>query len=345
MADLAGLVALLLWGLHMVQSGIQRACGPSLRRLLCIALRNRLKAFFVGLMVTAGLQSSTATALMITSFSARGLVELVPALAVMLGANVGTTLIVQVMAFDVHAAAPIFVLVGLLLFRRGRTSRTRDLGRVSIGLGLMLFALRELMVIVALPDDTPFLRLLLDSITSEPLIAAVLGAGFAWAAHSSVAVVLLIMSFAAHGSVPMDAAFAMVLGANFGTSINPLIEAQPVGDVATRRLPLGNILSRLLGCIAVLLVIDRVSALVTGLEPDPARALANFHTGFNVLLALILLPLLGPWARLLRLMIRAPVAVEGPSRPRYLSASESPIIGLAGAAREHCGWRTFSRTC
>jgi phosphate:Na+ symporter len=95
LVNLAGLVALLLWGLHMVQSGIQRAFGPSLRRLLGIALGNRIKAFAVGLVVTAGLQSSTATARMVTSFTADGLVNPVPALAVMLGANVGTTLIVQ----------------------------------------------------------------------------------------------------------------------------------------------------------------------------------------------------------------------------------------------------------
>ncbi len=161
-ADLAGLVALLLWGLHMVQSGVLRACGPSLRRLLGIALGNRIKAFFVGLVVTSGLQSSTATALMITSFTARGLVEFVPALAVMLGANVGTTLIVQAMAFDVYKVAPILVLAGLFLFRRGRMSRTRDFGRVAIGLGLMLFALRALMIMVAPSEDTPFLRLLLE---------------------------------------------------------------------------------------------------------------------------------------------------------------------------------------
>ncbi len=164
---------------------------------------------------------------MITSFAARGLVEFVPALAVMLGANVGTTIIVQAMAFDVYKVAPILVLAGLLLFRRGRTSRTRDFGRVAIGLGLMLFALRALMIMVAPSEDTPFLRLLLDSITSDPLIAAAIAAGLAWAAHSSVAVVLLIMSFVANGAIPLDAALALVLGANLGTSINPLVEAQP----------------------------------------------------------------------------------------------------------------------
>ncbi len=116
--DLAGSVALLLWGVHMVQTGIQRAFGPELRRWLGTALHNRLAAFAAGLGVTAVLQSSTATGLMVAGFAAGGAVALVPALAVMLGANVGTTLIVQVLSFDVAGVAPALILLGVLLFRR-----------------------------------------------------------------------------------------------------------------------------------------------------------------------------------------------------------------------------------
>jgi phosphate:Na+ symporter len=107
--NLAGAVALLLWGVHMVQTGVQRAFGARLRSFLSDALRNRFKAFLAGMGVTAILQSSTATGLMITGFAAGGLVELVPALAVMLGANVGTTLIVQVLSFDVAEIAPALI--------------------------------------------------------------------------------------------------------------------------------------------------------------------------------------------------------------------------------------------
>ncbi len=143
--DLAGSIALLLWGVHMVQSGIQRAFGPHLRRFLGRALRGNFAAFLAGLGVTAVLQSSTATGLMVAGFAAGGLVDLVPALAVMLGANVGTTLIVQLLSFDIGRVAPLFVLIGVLLFRRSFASRTRDLGRVAIGLGLMLLALQQLL--------------------------------------------------------------------------------------------------------------------------------------------------------------------------------------------------------
>src|SRR5436305_2186554 len=146
--DLAGAIALLLWGVHMVQSGIQRAFGPHLRRFLGRTLRGRFSPFLAGLGVTAVLQSSTATGLMAASFAAGGLVDLVPALAAMLGANVGTTLIVQLLSFDVAQATPVLVLAGVIMFRRGGATRTRDLGRVAIGLGLVLMSLHQLVGLI-----------------------------------------------------------------------------------------------------------------------------------------------------------------------------------------------------
>src|SRR5205085_10029185 len=158
--DLLGGVALLLWGLHMVHSGIVRAFGSDLRRLLGTALRNRFAAFLGGVLVTALLQSSTATGLMTTSFAAGGLVALVPALAIMLGANVGTALIVQVFSFNVSAAAPVFLLVGIIAFRRGGRTRTRDLGRVRIGLGPILLAVHILLDTLAPAEQAPQVRAL-----------------------------------------------------------------------------------------------------------------------------------------------------------------------------------------
>src|SRR3954447_23353962 len=112
--DLAGAIALLIWGVHMVQTGVNRAFGPQLRRALGYALGNRLKAFAAGLGVTSVLQSSTATGLMVTGFAAGGLIDLVPGLAVMLGANVGTTLIVQLLSFDVSRISFLLILIGVL---------------------------------------------------------------------------------------------------------------------------------------------------------------------------------------------------------------------------------------
>lgn len=156
--QLSGFVALLLWGMHMVHSGIVRAFGSDLRRVLGVALTHRWKAFLAGLGITALLQSSTATALMSTSFIAAGLMSLVTALAVTLGANVGTTLIVQVLTFDVVAIAPVFVLAGLIAFKRGGKTRTHDIGRVMIGIGLILLALRLIVTTIEPIEQATALR-------------------------------------------------------------------------------------------------------------------------------------------------------------------------------------------
>jgi phosphate:Na+ symporter len=333
--DLAGAVALLLWGVHMVQSGVERAFGTGLHRFLASALNGRGKAFLAGLAVTAVLQSSTATGLMAAGFTAAGLVDLAPALAIMLGANVGTTLIVQALSFDVASLSPLLVLIGVIAFRRGGASRLHDLGRVAIGLGLMLLALKQLLLAGVPYGNAPGLRLLLGSLSGQPVIDLILAAAATWAAHSSVAIVLLVMSFAAKGTVTLKAALALVLGANVGTALNPLFEGAASGNPAARRLPLGNLLTRLVGGALALALLDPIASHLPAIAPDPARAVADFHTAFNLLTAALFLPLLGPFARLLRRLLPAAVASD-PGRPLYLDegAREMPAIALAGAARE-----------
>jgi len=334
--DLAGSIALLLWGVHMVQTGIQRAFGPNLRRILGAALGSRAKAFLAGLGITAVLQSSTATGLMVTGFAAGGLVDLVPGLAAMLGANVGTTLIVQVLSFDISRVAPLFILIGVMMFRRGGITRTRDLGRVAIGLGLMLIALSQLLSVLTPYEDVPSLRLLLGMIATVPVIDVIVAAAFTWAAHSSVAVVLLIMSFAAQGVVPPQAAIALVLGANLGTALNPLFEAGSTGDPAAKRLPIGNLLNRTIGCILGLTLLGVVGPQLVSLEPNAYRAVADFHTLFNLVMAGLFFPVLGPLARLLRWILPARAVPADPSRPVYLDqdALEIPAVALTAASRE-----------
>jgi len=334
--DLAGSIALLLWGVHMVQSGIQRAFGPHLRRFLGRTLRDRFSAFLAGLGVTAVLQSSTATGLMVSSFAAGGLVDLVPALAVMLGANVGTTLIVQILSFDIGRVAPLFVLVGVVLFRRSFASRTRDLGRVAIGLGLMLFALQQLLALLTPYEDVPSLRLLMGAVATQPIIDVTIAAAMTWAAHSSVATVLLTMSLATQGVVPPHAAFALVLGANLGSALNPLLEGAAGVDPAAKRVPAGNLLNRLAGVALGLALLNWIGPWMVTIEPDAGRLVADFHTAFNLVTAAIFLPLLRPFARLLVWLLPARAAPADPSQPAYLNdaARETPAIALADAARE-----------
>ncbi|MFG1395637.1 Na/Pi cotransporter family protein [Roseixanthobacter pseudopolyaromaticivorans] len=334
--NLAGAIALLLWGTHMVQSGIQRTFGPKLRSVLGNALKSQPRAFLAGLGVTAILQSSTATGLMVSGFAAAGLVDLVPALAVMLGANVGTTLIVQVLSFDGAAFSPALILVGVMMFRRGSVERTRDIGRVFIGLGLMLLALHQLLELMTPYEDAPSLRMFLGAVATMPLIDVLLAAVVTWAAHSSVAVVLLIMSFASKGVVPPDAAFALVLGANIGSAINPVLEGASGGGAAARRLPVGNLLNRIFGTVIALALLGPIGELMVVLQPDNGRAVADFHTLFNLALALLFFPILGPFAKLLEKLMPAHVDLADPARPLYLdpAAREVPVVALGAAARE-----------
>ena len=178
--------------------------------------------------------------------------------------------------------------------------------------------------------------MVLGAITTQPVLDVLVAAALTWAAHSSVAVVLLVMSLATKGVVPPDAAFALVLGANLGTAINPVLEGVSGDDPVARRLPVGNLLNRALGCVVALALLDRLGVLMVRLDPDPARAVADFHTLFNLALAVVFLPVLGPFAALLRKLLPARVEAEDPSRPRYLdqAALENPAIALAAASRE-----------
>ena len=319
----------------MVQTGVQRAFGAQLRAFLQHTLRTRLRALLAGFGVTALLQSSTATGLMVTGFAAEGLVELTPALAAMLGANIGTTLIVQLVSFHVAELAPALILLGVALFRRAH-ARTRDSGRVFIGLGLLLTALSQFIALLSPYEDQPSIRLLLGAVAGHPVLDVLVGGVLAWAAHSSVAIVLVAMGFAVQGTVSPDAALALVLGANLGTAVNPLLEGVGRGDPATRRLPLGNLLNRAVGVVIALPLVGPIGRFAVTVEPDLSRAVADFHTAFNLVLALLFFPLLGPFGRGLVRLLPTRVDAADPSLPRYLDAAarETPVVALGHATRE-----------
>jgi len=333
---LAGHIALLLWGTRMVQTGIQRAFGASLRSFLGRALSNRIKAFLAGMGVTAILQSSTATGLMASGFAAEGLVALVPALAVMLGANVGSTLIVQVLSFDMAAASPALILLGVLMFRRTQNPQVHDLGRVFIGLGFMLLALHQLLDVLTEYAGTPAFTAVLSAVSTMPLLSLLLAAALTWAAHSSVAVVLLVMSLSAQGLIDPYQAFALTLGANLGTAINPVVEGQAGRDLSAKRLPVGNLITRVAGVLAALALLSPIAGLMIHIENDGARLVANFHTAFNLVVAIVFMPLLTPFANALVRLMPQRIDESDPGQPRYLdpSAKETPVVALQAAARE-----------
>jgi phosphate:Na+ symporter len=319
----------------MVQTGVQRTFGAKLKNLLEGAIRHRMSAFAAGAGVTVAMQSSTATAMMLTSFQAGGLVQLAPALAVMLGANVGTTLVVQVLSFNVAVAAPLLVLAGVVLFRRAQDA-PHDFGRVLIGLGLVLTALHSFLALLEPVVADPRSQAALAEIGNYTPLAIVVAAVLTWAAHSSVVTVLLAMSLAAKGVVPVETSVALVLGANLGAAINPLLEGASWSDRKGQRVPLGNLLNRLAGLALVMGLFPFFAPWVERLGPSPARALANFHTLFNLALALAFLPWIRTYARLIARMLPEKPGEAEPGSPVYLDpeARDTPALALAAATRE-----------
>lgn len=336
LVHLAGEAALLLWGLHMVQSGVERAFGGRLQALLGAALGSPLRAMGAGLCVTAALQSSTAAALMVAGFASAGAVALVPALAAMLGANIGTALIVQVLSVDVSWLAPLLVLCGVIAFRKGRRAQTRDLGRAGIGLGLMLLALHLLVATLAPLQDSPAFARVLGGLAASPLATLLFAAVIAWAAHSSVAGVLFVATLAGSGAMDIPAALAMVAGANLGSAVNPLLQGggRP-GDRARLRLPIGNLLNRAVGCALVLVFLPSLSAWAASLDAGPLSLVAGAHLAFNLVTSLLAYPLLRPLAWALRRALPERPELDE-AAPRYLDpvAGGVPAVAMANAERE-----------
>ncbi|UBM07911.1 Na/Pi cotransporter family protein [Cupriavidus metallidurans] len=337
--DLAGSIALLLLGTKMLEGGAQLAFGPGLQLLLAQSSSGRLHAFVGGIGVTAIVQNSGTTSLMTAGLAAGGLIDLVTAFAIMLGASVGTTLIVQALSFDMPIVSPALILVGTLLFSRASNSRAHDIGRMFIGLGLILIALHELHELVMDYEDAPSLRMVLGAAATTPLIDVLLAAGLTWAVRSSVAPILLIALLCGQNVVPPKIAFALTLGANLGVAITPLLEANAVDDLAAKRLAVGNLLTRLFGVAVALAALGPIGRFMVTIEPENARVVGDFHTLFNLILAALFLPWLTPFANLIVRLLPLQIELSERSRPIDLHTGVKPVSNLAkpaiyGARRE-----------
>ena len=333
--QLLGGVALLLWGLRMVRTGIMRAFGGDLRRAIGLGLRNRFSSFAIGLIVTGAVQSSTATALMTASFAERGLMATAPALAVMLGADVGTALVAQALSLDVRWVSPALILVGFIMFSSITATRWRDGGRAVVGLGLMLLALRLIVESSQPVQHSQVLSDIMSALAGEPLIAILLGIGLTWLAHSSLAIILMVMSMANTGLIPLILALALVLGANLGGGL-PAAAATWHGDSSARRVTLGNLAFRFIGVAVALPLLANIAAWLPSLGGDFGRQVVNFHLAFNLAIAGTFLALLPAAATLAQRLLPDRPNVDDPSKPRYLdpAAIESPALAIAAASRE-----------
>lgn len=333
--NIVGAVALLIWGVRMVRTGLTRSLGSALRAAVSRSTSNRFSAFFAGFGITGLLQSSTATALIAASFAGRGLLSTTMGLALMLGADVGSTLIVQALSFNVTWLSPALITVGVALFVSSSDSTRRALSRTAIGLGLILLSLTLVAKASTPLRETEGLSVVLQALAEEKILAVLVIAALTWFAHSSVAIVLLVMSLATAQTIGPELGLAMVLGANLGAAITAFA-ATSRSVAAARRVPLGNLLMRGLGVVALIPALAWALPHLSAIEADPARLIANFHTAFNLGLAVVFLPFVGLVAKLTERLAPDRARDKDPGRPRYLDADalDTPPIALASAARE-----------
>jgi phosphate:Na+ symporter len=319
----------------MVRIGISESWGSEIRSVLGASLNNRFKAFLSGLGVTMLLQSSSATALLTASFSGQGILTTATALAVLLGADVGTTIVAQILTFDLSALSPVMIAIGVAMFTYSKGGRTRDVGRLVLGVGMMLLALK-LIVAASLPmRESVIIQQIFVALGEDLVLAVIFAAIIAWASHSSLATVLLIIALASTNSLDITVAFTFVLGANIGSAIPPFI-ATLGANRTTRQPPLGNLLFRICGVVVALPFIDMIAHQLSLLEISDARQIANFHMLFNLALVIVFFPLIDRMVSLTERLIPKDAVVVDEMKPRELdrSAFETPLVALVNAERE-----------
>lgn len=333
--NLLSAIALLVWGTHLVRAGILRIYGAKLREVLSRSVSNRLTALLAGLGVTGLIQSSTATALIATSFTSRGLITTAPALAIMLGADIGTSMMVQVFSLNLSWLSPLLLFSGVVLFLSWQNSTAGRIGRVLIGLGLIILALKLILVATQPFTQGAGVKVMFASLTGDILLDMLVGALFAVLSYSSLAVVLLTSALVSTGIISVKVALALVLGANLGSGILAVLTTLNMSPEA-RRVPLGNLIFKLLGCLMCAPFLGTVQQALASFDPNVQRMVVNFHLLFNLALAAVFIYATEPVARLTERLLVAPRRGEDPSRPRYLddSALATPSLAIACAARE-----------
>ena len=327
-------IALLVWGTHIVRTGIMRVYGSHLRRLLSHSMAHTPLAFGAGIGVTALVQSSNATALLTFSFVAQGLMALPTALAIMLGADVGTALMARVLTLDLSWLSPVLTLVGVSLFLSRKQSRVGQLGRVMIGLGLIILAL-QLIVAAAEPiTEARGMQVLFAELAGDTLLAVVVGALFALLSYSSLAAVLLTATLAGAGLIGMPVALGVVIGANVGSGVLAWLNAS-LQPPQARRVALGNLLYKLAG-LAVVPFLDPLVGWMATLGFSLQTQVIAFHLFYNTLRCLALLPTVRPMAHLCEQLLPDRRIEQGIAQPRHLdpAALETPSLALANAVRE-----------
>ncbi|WLG45084.1 Na/Pi cotransporter family protein [Pseudomonas sp. FP1740] len=333
--NLLSAVALLIWGTHIVRTGILRVYGSNLRHVIGQNMSRRWLAFIAGIMVTAMVQSSNATAMLVTSFVGQGLMALTPALATMLGADVGTALMARVLTLDLSWLSPLLIFLGVIFFLSRKQTRVGQMGRVSIGLGLIILAL-QLIVEAATPiTHAQGVKVIFASLTGDILLDALVGALFAMISYSSLAAVLLTATLAGASVISLPVAIGLVIGANIGSGVLAFLSTS-MQNAAGRQVALGSLLYKLIGLLLIIPVLDPLVHWIDSFDFSAQEMVIGFHLLYNTTRCLILLPSVGLMARLCAWLLPERPDINGTAKPRHLdpTALVTPSLALANAARE-----------
>lgn len=333
--NLLSAVALLIWGTHIVRTGILRVYGSNLRHVIAHNMSRRWLAFVAGIMVTAMVQSSNATAMLVTSFVGQGLMALTPALATMLGADVGTALMARVLTLDLSWLSPLLIFLGVIFFLSRKQTRVGQMGRVGIGLGLIILALQLIVEAAAPITQAQGVKVIFASLTGDILLDALVGALFAMISYSSLAAVLLTATLAGANVISLPVAIGLVIGANIGSGILAFLSTS-MQNAAGRQVALGSLLYKLIGLLLIIPVLDPLVHWIDSLDFSPQEMVIGFHLLYNTVRCLILLPSVGPMAKLCAWLLPERPDINGTAKPRHLdpTALVTPSLALANAARE-----------
>ncbi|WP_312229734.1 Na/Pi cotransporter family protein [Pseudescherichia sp.] len=328
-------VALLVWGTHIVRTGVMRVFGARLRTVLGRSVEKKPLAFCAGIGVTALVQSSNATTMLVTSFVAQDLVALTPALVIVLGADVGTALMARVLTFDLSWLSPLLIFLGVIFFLGRKQSRVGQLGRVSIGLGLILLALELIVQAVTPITQASGVKVIFASLTGDIMLDALIGAVFAIISYSSLAAVLLTATLTAAGIISFPVALCLVIGANLGSGLLAVLN-NSASSAAARRVAMGSLLFKLVGSLLILPFVHPLAEVLDRLPLPDAELVIYFHVFYNLIRCLMMVPFAGPMARLCERLIRDEPELDMRLKPKHLdtSALDTPTLALANAARE-----------
>jgi phosphate:Na+ symporter len=334
--SLLAAIALLIWASGVMRSSLLEAFGTRLRYLLARAAGNRVSAAGSGFAITALLQSSTATALIVSGFVGQRILSLPLALALMLGADVGSSAMALAFSFDLSWMSPLFLLVGVPLYLSRKGSAPGQVGLSLIGLGLMLSALHLVSASTVALTGSAVTRSLLASVGGDVLLLITIGAALTVAAYSSLAIVILTGTLAATGAIPAATGLGLVLGANLGSGLLAVINASR-SPLEEKRLPLGNLLFKVCGVILLAPVAGFWLGVFEGSSVSQGSIVVGFHVAFNAAVALCCLGITEKFSAVVRVLLpdRPDAAGLAGRRSRLQAETLSlPSLAIACAARE-----------